>query len=600
MFSNINIKIIASLLSAFILLVGIIVILSSSAANDLLKERIENQFLSESFGRGEAIRTLMEIYYSQVNQLAYRLSNDKDIRSTLVANEQEGISHPNGESIDLPILNQKIEEFGVTFENSTQIRNIKIMDGNGKVLLSSNPSETGHKEAHFGIIKPKSNATPNFGTANIELSKVNGENRQLIKFIMPFNIEQQQSPDKIGNPNANRLFISAGLDTSSFDKILLNRKGLGESGEAYLVNSSGVMVSESRFINHSSPITVDTVPVRQCFESTNGGDAGGIYNDYRNIPIVGFSYCAKDLGFVLLAEIDKSEVIQPIDNLRNTMVTVSVISCLILTVISVVVIHTLLSWNKTLELTNKKLQSVNKKLQNRDKMQREFINIAAHELRTPIQPVLALAEQLRERTKDKEQIQLLDIVIRNARRLKKLSDNILDVTKIESNALNMNKEIFSIEELILESIKDFEDNLKVKGIKFEFRNINNVRNVFADKNRIGQVISGMIGNSVKFIGKEGTISITAERKKVNQDGIGNKEKDVVVVCVKDTGTGIDTEILPKLFTKFASKSFQGTGLGLYISKKIVEAHGGMVLAENNNDGKGAKFSFSLPLGNSGV
>ncbi len=139
-----------------------------------------------------------------------------------------------------------------------------------------------------------------------------------------------------------------------------------------------------------------------------GRDTSGIYNDYRNIPIVGFSYCAKDLGFVLLAEIDKAEVMQPIDNLRNTMVITSVVSCFILTVISIVVIHTLLSWNKRLETANKQLQS-------HDKMQREFIKIAAHELKTPIQPVLALTERIREKTKDRDMIQMLDIVIKTHR-----------------------------------------------------------------------------------------------------------------------------------------------------------------------------------------
>ena len=297
---------------------------------------------------------------------------------------------------------------------------------------------------------------------------------------------------------------------------------------------------------------------------------------------------------MLLAEIDKSEVMQPIDNLRNTMVIVSGVSCFILTVISIVVIHTLLS-------SNKRLESANTKLQSQDKMQKEFVNIAAHELNTPIQPILALTELIREKTKDRDMIRMLDVVIRNAQRLRKLSDNILDVTKIESNALNMNKEVFSLDGLVLDTVKDFEDNLKGTGIEFEYRNLNNFEcNVLADKTRIGQVISNMIGNSAKFIGKNGTISITVERKKrSDDDGIGNKDKDVVVVCVKDTGTGIDTEMLPKIFTKFASKSFQGTGLGLYISKKIVEAHGGRVLAENNNDGRGAKFSFSLPLENSG-
>jgi len=603
MYSNNKIKIIASLLSAFITLVVIIVLLSSNIANDLLRERVENQFLSESFGRGEAIRSLLEIYLNQVNHLSYRLSTDEDIiRAILLANKQDGRTDSySGYNHSSITLERKIEEFGGAFGNSTQVRNIKVIDRNGYVLLSSNPSETGQKASHFDNIQPTSNSTTNYGTAIIEIKKVNDGNRQLIEFTMPFKQQQPSAGNRESSNVDKSFFISTSLDTNSFDKILLNRKGLGESGEAYLVNSSKVMVSESRFIDNTGLITVDTLPVRQCFQSTNGGDASGIYNDYRNIPIVGFSYCAKDLGFVLLAEIDKSEVMQPIDNLRNTMVIVSVLSCLILTVTSIVVIHTLLSSNKRLESVNTELESVNKQLQSQDKMQKEFVNIAAHELKTPIQPILALTELIREKTKDMDMIRMLDTVIRNAQRLKKLSDNILDVTKIESNALNMNKEVFSLDGLVLDTIKDFEDNLKGMGIEFEYRNLNNFEcNVFADKTRIGQVITNMIGNSAKFIGKDGTISITVERKKrCDDDGVGNKDKDVVVVCVKDTGTGIDTEMLPKIFTKFASKSFQGTGLGLYISKKIVEAHGGRVLAENNNDGRGANFSFSLPLENSG-
>jgi signal transduction histidine kinase len=291
---------------------------------------------------------------------------------------------------------------------------------------------------------------------------------------------------------------------------------------------------------------------------------------------------------VLLAEIDKSEVLQPIDNLRNTMVIMSVISGFILIAISIVVIHTLLSWNK-------KLESANKQLQRQDIMQREFINVAAHELRTPIQPILALTEHLREKIKNKDQAQLLDVVIRNAQRLKKLSNDILEVTKIESNTLNVYKEWFSLDRLISETVKDFENSLKDKDIGFECHNPSSSCNLFADQSRIRQVISNLIGNSVKFIGKEGTVSITVEKKK-SKDSIGNK-KEVVVVSIKDNGIGIDKEILPNLFTKFASKSFQGTGLGLYISRKIVEAHGGKIEAENNNNGKGATFSFTLPLEN---
>ncbi len=587
MYSADKIKVIASLLSVFILVVGIIVVLSSNIANDLLKGRIENQFLSESTGRGEAIRSLLEIYSNQINHLAYRLSNDNEIRDILLANEQERHRLYYDEYNGLPILEQKVTEYGITFDNSTYIKNIKIMNRNGDVSLSSNQSETGQRVSHLNNIKPYSNTT-NYGIVHIELNKVKDENRQLIIFTMPFYKGQQHAWDKKENSN-NNFFISTSLDTNSFNKILLNRKGLGESGEVYLVNNSRMMVSESRFFNNTNPITVDTLPVRQCFEGVNGNDAGNIYNDYRNIPIIGFSYCAKDLGFVLLAEIDKSEVLQPIDNLRNTMVIMSVISGFILIAISIVVIHTLLSWNK-------KLESANKQLQSQDIMQREFINVADHELRTPKQPILAMTEHIREKIKNKEQIQLLDVVIRNAQRLKKLSNDILEITKIESNTLNIYKEWFILDRLISETVKDFENSLKDKVIKFECHNLNSPCNLFADQNRIRQVISNLISNSVKFIDKEGTVSITVEKKK-SKDSIGNK-KDVVVVRIKDNGIGIDKEILPKLFTKFASKSFQGTGLGLYISRKIVEAHGGKIEAENNNNGKGATFSFTLAVENS--
>jgi signal transduction histidine kinase len=235
-------------------------------------------------------------------------------------------------------------------------------------------------------------------------------------------------------------------------------------------------------------------------------------------------------------------------------------------------------------------------LQLQDKMQKEFINIAAHELRTPLQPILGLAEIVKNEIKDNShQKELLDIVISNAKRLKKLSEDILDVTKIESHSLKLNKEIFDINALIVSIIDDYvRHSLNKKAIKFADYFSKEKIIIYADKNRIGQVISNLIENSVKFISKEQgecVISIKTEKKK-NTDS-----SKIVVVRIKDTGSGIDMDILPRLFTKFSSKSFQGTGVGLYISKNIIEAHGGQIWAENNTeDGKsGATFSFSLPF-----
>jgi signal transduction histidine kinase len=594
-----KIKIIASLLFTFILLAAIIVILSSNIANDMLKDRIESQFLSESSSRGDAIRLLMGIYINQVNHLADRLSTDNEIREILVSKGQDKHRLSTDRHANSTILEQKVVEYGGTFDNATNIKDIKIMNENGEILLSSHPAGSGKNTSsskpYPDVANHFSNTLPSNSDRLVKLEKVKNENKQLITITIPFEINpdivKQNTTLNQKESNGDSLFFSASIDTDSFNTILLNRKGLGQSGEVYLVNSSKMMVSESRFFNNTSIIAVDTLPVRKCFDSANGIDERGIYNDYRNIPIFGFSYCAKDLGFVLLAEIDRAEVLQPIDNLRNTILIISIASCLVLTIVSVVVVNTLLSWNK-------KLVSSNLQLQEKDKMQIEFINIAAHELRTPLQPILALTDLLSQGITDNEQLHLLNMISRNAKRLKRLSDDILDITKIESNTLSLNKEQFSLDELILEVIKDFEKHPNHKQIRFEYNNLVNKYTLFADKNRISQVLSNLIENSVKFINGKGKISVTVEKKDVdksNHISIETNNKDMIFVTVKDDGKGIDKEIMPKLFTKFVTKSFQGTGLGLYISKKIVEAHEGSLSADNNLDGKGATFCFSLPL-----
>ena len=239
-------------------------------------------------------------------------------------------------------------------------------------------------------------------------------------------------------------------------------------------------------------------------------------------------------------------------------------------------------------------------LQEIDKLKDEFINVAAHELRTPIQPILGVSGVLRSETKDLKQQELLDVIIRNAKRLQRLSQDILDVARIESHTLILKKEIFNLNDIISNAISDITNQVIVKenkesSVKLEFTNsvkwkvdehdeVNALPIVEADKDRISQVISNLLANAVKFT-NEGAIRIAAERN--------NAE---ILVSIKDTGTGIDPEILPRLFAKFVTKpETGGTGLGLFISKSIVEAHGGRIWAENNTDGKGATFYFSLPL-----
>jgi signal transduction histidine kinase len=250
--------------------------------------------------------------------------------------------------------------------------------------------------------------------------------------------------------------------------------------------------------------------------------------------------------------------------------------------------------NRKLESANERLSIVNEQLKVHDKMQQEFINIAAHELKTPIQPIISLSDLLVHKIRDNENRPLIDTISRNARRLQRLSQDILEVTRIESQTLKLNKEKFNLIDVITSVIEDFNHDVAKKGsnVKVLYEPQSQlaaaVVEVEADKERITQVISNLLNNAINFT-TEGSISINVLRQ------------EEVVVGVEDTGTGIDPEILPRLFTKFATKSAKGgTGLGLFISKSIIEAHGGKMWAHNNNNvnngkNRGATFYFSLPL-----
>jgi len=242
----------------------------------------------------------------------------------------------------------------------------------------------------------------------------------------------------------------------------------------------------------------------------------------------------------------------------------------------------------------KQLEAANEELKRKDLLKDEFINIAAHELRGPIQPILGLAEVLRYRKRDRDSgnsgvmkeddDKLLDIIIRNAKRLLRLEQNILDIARIESQSLKLEKERFDLIVKIQNVINDFGNELSNEKIQLVFTP-SQKEPIFvnADKVRIFEVISNLLSNAVKFT-KEGRITINAE-KKDNQ----------VLVSIKDTGLGIQPELMPKLFSKYVTNSPLGTGVGLFISKSIIEAHGGKIWAENNLDGKGATFTFRLPL-----
>ena len=227
-----------------------------------------------------------------------------------------------------------------------------------------------------------------------------------------------------------------------------------------------------------------------------------------------------------------------------------------------------------------------------DRMQQEFINVAAHELCTPIQPIVSLTEVLQSQIKDVKQLEMLEVTIRNAKRLQGLTNDILDVTKIEGRSLELNKEEFNLNDVLINATNDVtlgRDFLKNENIRLSYNPDWDIL-IQADKGRISQVISNLLSNAIKF-SAQGTILVSVEKDKSSN----NNNNKAVIVSVKDSGQRIDQSILPRLFTKLASKSYKGTGLGLFISKSIIEAHGGRIWGENNPDGRGATFSFSLPI-----
>ena len=244
--------------------------------------------------------------------------------------------------------------------------------------------------------------------------------------------------------------------------------------------------------------------------------------------------------------------------------------------------------NNELEFANEQLKKINEDLKKHDELQKQFINMAAHELRTPSQAIIGFAELLSKSSKRNRDYEAT--LLRNANRLHKLSTDMLDAARIEAGTMKIDKSEFDLNEKIKNVITD------VKQASEKAINDNHIQIIFqpkesiivnADKAKIFQVISNLLNNAIKF-SDHGTIVLTAHK---------NEETKNAVVIITDTGKGIDAKLLPDLFLRFRAKSETGTGLGLFISKKIIEAHGGEITGYNNPIGKGATFTFTLPLSN---
>jgi signal transduction histidine kinase len=498
-----------------------------------------------------------------------------------------------------------------------------------------------------------------------------------------------------GNKLVGIVSIISNLDTLLSQ--IQTYEGLGQTGEFNLVkrddNGDALLINPLRFDPAAAlTLRVDKDDVQRPTIQALLKNEKTFTNivDYRGVPVLAVTRYIEGVDWGLIAKIDKAEAFAALDNLRNLTILTGVIVAALVVVASLFlgqsmslpirklrdaaqniakgnfgtkievnrsdeigqlanqfehmkqsIQYTNQNLNqivydrtKKLEEANKQLALANEQLKLNEKAQKEFINVAAHELRTPIVPILGLSELLysqmnknipdddndkgrkqllqpeqqeKQQQQDflqkKKQLEKLEVIIRNASRLQRLTEDILDVTKIESQALKLRLEKANLKDLISDIIGDYtrsEIGKLKSNVKIRFEPHDKDSSIFVnvDRGRIAQIISNLISNALKFT-EEGSITIAID-KKIRKDNNNNQ----VIVSVKDTGAGIDPEILPRLFTKFATKSDVGTGLGLYISKSIIEAHGGKIWAENNNNNnnnldeqtrRGSTFYFTLPL-----
>jgi signal transduction histidine kinase len=444
-------------------------------------------------------------------------------------------------------------------------------------------------------------------------------------------IQQQEQKQNIRETktNSDKILdgtILTGINTTSMIKLLENQVSPKNRSAINLIDKKGLIITasnpefngliiNSERYNQTLDKFYDEQNQETIFEAFHkillgkSGSAGIINDRFGNSSILAYTPVITNdqiLFYVVLTS--PYEFANEVDNLILQQQNFAMGSIIIMGIIALLVAIILGLFNKNLrkiveeQTTSLKnaiisLEKSNEQLKKHDKMQQEFINITAHELRTPTQSIIGYVEMIKsfpERTSI-----YLQPIERNTQRLYRLIQDILDITKIESGNLKLKNTTFDMNEKINNVIRDLTPKKKVnndntnQSVKFIFQPTKEPIRVFADKERIYQVISNLIKNALKFIpSTDGKIEITLEKVKE----INYNKKEFVSVKIKDNGKGIDEEVLPRLFEKFASKTeLGGTGLGLYLSKNIVETHGGQIWGKNNNNGIGAEFGFTIPL-----
>ncbi|MGB6529381.1 MAG: sensor histidine kinase [Candidatus Nitrosopolaris sp.] len=397
--------------------------------------------------------------------------------------------------------------------------------------------------------------------------------------------------ETLGNFLINQLFPQFNSTIGMLDRngIILYASGAQQYVDEYVFGNKFQSVLSSSLHSPESKNLLNDLIMSSLEGNTGSGDIliNGKMNTVAYQPVV-----VDGKTFLVLYTSAQHNLTSDVSALINQQQYFTILVVAVIGAVAFIVAFLVFSWNKRLEsVVNTRtgeLRRANEQLKIHDKMQQEFINIASHEMKTPTQAILGYSKLIRRHPERREE--MIDAIARNATRLQRLTNDILDVTRIETQSLKLNvEERVNLNELISYVIEDqrteIEKSNKYIRLVHEPQQDHSIE-VDADKNRLTQVISNLLSNAIKFT-TEGTIRVA--------EGV---KDSMALVSVKDTGQGIDPEIMPRLFTKFAAKSETGTGLGLFISKSIVEAHGGKIWAENNSDydrKKGAIFTFSIPL-----
>ena len=462
-----------------------------------------------------------------------------------------------------------------------------------------------------------------FGRVKDTLAPVYSNRLRLIDgqsgLLIIYPIIDTQNQTLIKNNNTNQGFkgaILAGISSHTLNKFLVNQISPLSSANISLIDSNGVMIltgipklidtnifdkklnslTERSVVDNKRGRTMIEV-MRSAILNPKTGSTD-VVSEGKDLTISYAPVISNGIHYFTMILILPHTLASSLEDLVLQQRNFAIAAMVIIVLSSIGIFFVITYWNKGLRkvvyIQTKELQETTKKLTYHDKLQKEFIDIAAHEFRTPIQSVLGYSEMIHSNLKNFEQYS--DKIIRNARRLEKLTEDILDVSRIEGKNLQLSKSDFDLNQTIKQVIEDHQKEAQDKAVKIVFESKKNVpTTMYADEARLQQVMNNLLSNAINFT-KNGTITITAYKAQVDADAENNEQdKESIVVEIKDTGTGINPEMLPRLFEKFATRSESGTGLGLYISKSIVDSHGGKIWAYNNRDGKGATFTFSLPI-----